>query len=99
MYETTDIFVKTVDQIMEKLHSILFLYVIMAARFLCAQQWKDLTIPTMEDCLSFLMELAEMAILTVLIIQKTLAKFNINWKPLLDFLQKRNEVMTYGFQY
>ena len=74
------------DQQLEKSYGSLFLYMITAVRVLYAQRWKDSIIPTMEEWMVKLMELAEMAKLTALIREKTLTNFMANWKPLLDFL-------------
>lgn len=74
---------------------------ITAAKLLCIQYWNDSTIPTMKEWLLRPMGLIEMVKLIAMIREKTLAKFNTNWKLLFDFLQETgggNEIMTYGFK-
>ena len=74
-------------------------YMIIVARLLYAQKWKDSTLPTMEEWLVKLTDFAEMDKLTSLIRERTLSTFIDDWKPLMDFLHKneKNELVIYGF--
>lgn len=47
------------DQQSERKHGTLFLYMITVAGLLHAQRWKDLEIPTIDEWMVKLMELAE----------------------------------------
>ena len=87
------------DQQLEKQHGTLFLYMITAAKLIYAQRWKDAQIPSMEDWMIKLMELAQMAKLTALIRENTVTGFVSIWKPLLDYLlvMQKNEVLILGF--
>ena len=61
------------------MYGTLFLYMVTAVRLLYAQKWKGLTVPTAEDWLLKVGELAEMAKLMSLIREKSIARFLFDW--------------------
>uniref|UniRef100_A0A8C5STB0 Uncharacterized protein n=1 Tax=Laticauda laticaudata TaxID=8630 RepID=A0A8C5STB0_LATLA len=69
-----------------------------AASLHYAQKWKVPSIPTMDEWLQKLMELAEMDKLTALIKEKK-NTFISTWKPLLDFVLEveKNESLILHF--
>lgn len=66
---------------------------------LYAEKWKDSGIPTMEEWLVKVTELAEVAKLTSLIRERTITTFISGWNILMDFLLKKeeNKLVIYGF--
>ena len=85
---------------LEKQHGVLLLYMIMAAKQLYAQQWKDPQILTVEDWIVKLMDLSQMAKLTALIREHSVSAFILTWQPLLDYLLaiEKNDVLILGFR-
>lgn len=63
-----------------------FQYMIAVVRLLCAQKWKDSTLPSMEKWLVTLVDFAEMDTLISLIREKTPSTFIGDWKPFMDIL-------------
>ena len=79
----------------------LLLYMITVARILYTQFWKKENIPTTEEWVIKLLDLAQIAKLTILMKDKNILRFKEIWQPLLNYLliTKKNEVMTIGFIY
>lgn len=84
---------------LEKAYGTLLLYMTTATRLLLAQHWKNQALPTVEEWLVKLSELAGMAKLMAIIKEKTLIKFKKDWKPFIDFLHEteHSQIVTYGF--
>ena len=78
----------------------LFWYMTTAARLLYAQNWKNETIPMMEEWMLKILELAEMAKLTAIIREISTNMFRLEWNPLIEYLheKEKNDVFVYGFQ-
>ena len=72
---------------------------ITAARLLYAQKWKNETIPTANEWIMKMMELAEMAKLTTIIKEGSVIKFMSDWKLFIEFLQEteKNDIYVCGF--
>ena len=77
----------------------LFLYMITAARLLYAQKWKNEIIPTVNEWIIKMMELAEMATLTTIIKEGSATKFIVDWKHFVEFVQEieKNDIYVSGF--
>ena len=72
---------------------------ITAARLLYAQKWKNETIPTMNEWLMKMMELAAMAKLTALIKEGATTRFMLDWKPFIEYVQEieKDDIYACGF--
>ena len=83
----------------EEKYGNLLLYMITAARMVYAQYWKKENIPTKEERMMKLMELAQMAKRTILLKDKNILKFKEMWQPILEYLytSENYEAMTLGF--
>uniref|UniRef100_A0A8D0KLK4 Reverse transcriptase domain-containing protein n=1 Tax=Salvator merianae TaxID=96440 RepID=A0A8D0KLK4_SALMN len=79
--------------------NVLLQNMITAARIVYAQKWKGEILPTVDDWLVKMMELAKMDKLTNLLRIKTVDRFYRNWKPFIDFLQEMdNGLAIAGFE-
>lgn len=74
------------DKELKRKFETLVLYKLTVARIVYAQRWKDTPIPTMQKWMGKVIELAEMAKLTILIKEKNLSSSVYIWKEFLHFV-------------
>lgn len=81
---------------LETTHGRLILHMVIAAKLLYAQRWRNIDIPTMEECFG---KMSEMAKLTCLVRDKIGSTLLKGRKFFMDCLLKteKSEVTIYGF--
>jgi len=74
-------------------------YMITAARLLYAQFWKTQILPTIQEWLLKLMDMAENDKLTCLLKENSNCCYFKEWKPLVDYLQNAGGTkLAWGFE-
>jgi len=87
------------EEQMEKSSRRIMQYMVTAARLIYAQNWKTQKIPTIQDWLIKLMDMAESDKLTCLLKENSNLYFLREWKPLTDYLQKAGGAkLIWGFE-